>query len=531
MRVRDYRVFCIDREEGVNDLIKLIESTPARKMALVIQNGFLLLNSEINLRLVKKYADKYGKELVFINPDPFINEKVKAMGFKIYPDLEALELVLPFRQEAAGREEKEKKELMNPEDTGNGDWVLEEEDIEINEEKEKNSASGKGIFSRFLSMLLIMVILGLAYLYFLYPTATIEIRPIMRELNDQLQISGSPAINSIDWENNILPLHLTEMEITGEDEIKTTGIKLVGHTPARGIVKFINEAPEAVKIPAGTIVRTEDGTGFKTLKEITVPGLEVDYLMDVPVGMKAGQAEVEVEALVKGSKGNVSIGRVRFLEKDIDKVHVVNPEPIRGGEDKRISIVSEDDLKRARESLEERLKTKLITEFYQKMGGNYRIIEEELVYKNLDISVNHQVGDVADTIKVQGTLTASGQLIKNSELDRLVTNLYQRKLPEGYQLMNTGININNIVLEEKDTNLYNIELELQAPVIPEIDCDYLARQLMGMDVNEARRVLEERTDIKDFYINSRSETLPRVGFALKVIITEPEEMRVFHFSD
>lgn len=532
MRVRNYRVFCIDREEGVNDLIKLIKSTPASKMALVIQNGFLLLNSEINLKLIKDYAKRYGKEIVFINPDPFINEKVSAMGFKIYPNLEALQLVLPFSQEAAGTEEKSGNENKgNKEDWSDEKPVGEENHLENGKRREKKIKAIKGSFSSIFSMILILIILGLAYFYFLYPTATIEIKPIVNEIRDQLQVTGSNAIQNIDWENNILPLHRTEMEITGKEELKTTGVKLVGETPARGTVKFINESQEAKKIPAGTIVKTESGNRFKTLKEVTVSGLEVDYLMDVPVGMKAGQAEVEVEALVKGSKGNISIGRIRLIENELDKVHVINPEPIRGGEDKRIAVVSEDDVIRVKEILEEKLKNKLVTEFYQEMGGNYRIIEKGLTYKDLELSVDHNIGDVTDTIKAEGRLIVSGHLLKNSELDRLVTHLFQNELPENYQLMSTGINIRTIKLEEKETNLYNIELELQAPVIPVINRDHLARQLMGMKLGDARQVLQERTDIKDFYINSRNETLPRVGFALKVIIAEPEDMRVFRFNE
>lgn len=503
LKVRGYRVFYIDEEEGVRDLIELIRTTPVNKLALVVRNGFLILNSTVNLKLIKKYADKYNKDLIFVNPDPVLVDKVINFNFAIYPDLNALEKNIPFQVEAAGKEQ---------------DF---EDDDSPGKKKKGN------VFSALMGVFLCLLILVMAYFYFLYPTAIIEIRPVVKEMNYQFKIAGSTSLNSIDWDDKRLPIHQTEVEITGEDEIETTGVKLLGETKSSGIVKIINERSEDVKIPDGTLLSTSDGKKYQTLEELVVPKLTVDYLMDVAVGMKAGMGEVRIEALEKGSNGNVGIGRINAFVNKLEDIHVINPEPTSSGKDKRIPFVTEDDIDNLKSSIKEELESKLVTRMYKKLGGNYYIIEEGLSYSEPEIKFNHQAGDEADILKATASLTASGYLIRNNELDRLATKIIQNKLENNMQLMNSGVNITKLKLEDSGQGMYNITIGLLVPVIPAIDTDNLADSLIGMDIAAARDFLEHYSNINDFNIKTEQNKLPRLGFAIKVVVMEPDSLSVF----
>ena len=126
---------------------------------------------------------------------------------------------------------------------------------------------------------------------------------------------------------------------------------------------------------------------------------------------------------------------------------------------------------------------------------------------------------------------ASGYLIKNNELDRLLTRIFQENLPDNLELMSSGINIDAIQLEEREDKLYNIRIRVNAPVMTVIDTKSLARNLMGLDLADAQLVLEEISDIEEYKIESQSSRLPAMGFAIKVIINQPEERMVFKLSD
>jgi len=570
LKVRSYRVFYIDHQSGINDLIETIKNTTAVKLALVVKNSQLILNSSVNLKLLRNAAKQYRKEVVFISPDFLVVEKVTKAGFLLYQDLNALEMNSSKNAANSHQVDRDKHHQVKNEDI----TLLENDSLEAkkniavgseddkqknnkkfnkgkisndrnsekkdesktnSEYKSKNISSkkkgSKGFFTGFFSLFLILFIIAMAYLYFLYPTATIEIEPVIKKAEHQITIAASIGAKQIDWDNNILPLHETEVEINGQEELTTSGVRLVGDSRAKGVVKFINERQEEVKIPAGSIIRTENNIKFKTISDLIVPRLEVDYLMDVPVGMKAGQAEVEIEALTKGSTGNVSIGRIKKLDISQDKVHVINPEPSLGGEDKRVSLVADEDIERAKKTLDEKLKSKLITKIYQELGGNFRIIENKITYSEPSYKFSHSVGEIAAIINVEGSLTAKGYLLKNNEIDRLVTKLFKDRLPNDVQLMSSGVNIESIQLEEKDNSMYNILIGISAPVIPSIDSENLVKGLSGLDLIAAQSFLEDNVNIDNFSINTQNTRLPNMGFAIKVVVKEPEDIKVFNLRD
>ena len=235
--------------------------------------------------------------------------------------------------------------------------------------------------------------------------------------------------------------------------------------------------------------------------------------------------------MTAGSSGNIGIGRISNLESPLSDIHVINPEPITGGTDRRISIVSEEDLEKGEKLLAEELRGRLFSKIYQELGGNYRIIEDSLSFFDERYEFSHRAGEEADTLLIKGSLQASGYLIKNNELDRLLTRIFQENLPENLQLTSSGINVDTIQLEEREDKLYNIRTKVEAPVMTVIDTNSLARNLLGLDLEKAQVVLEGISDIEDYRIESQSSRLPAMGFAIKVVINQPEERMVFKLID
>ncbi|MEJ6950028.1 baseplate J/gp47 family protein [Natronospora cellulosivora (SeqCode)] len=551
MKVRSYRVFYIDQESGIKEVIDLLKTSSAVKMALVIKNGHLLLNSTVNLEILKKYEKRLKKNIVIINPDKILSDKVSKAGFKMYLKLDDLEKDLAVKSSlenkvAAGREKDdalnkkgykdEKKNIAQKQDNKElRDKIKRGQSNKSKNKHKNNNSESKGryqnLFSRFLTVSTILIIIIMAYFYFYYPTATIEIQAIIQELNYELDLNASNRISNIDWENNILPLHKTEVKISGHKEIETTGVQLIGDEKASGYVRFINERTSNVDIPAGTIVKTDSGIEYQTLEDISVPGLEVDYLMDVPVGMKAGQSEVRVQALSAGTQANVSFGEVKRIKDSMENLHVINPEAIRGGSDKRISYLSNEDIERAKSLLAEDLRAKLVRRVYQELGGNFRIIEEKINFLEPNFSYTAESGDITDDFIIEGEVIAEGYLFKNNELDRLATNILKEKLSNNVELMSSGINIRSLKLEENGNNMYNVNVAIDAPVLTSIDTSRLARRLSGLDINAAERVLDEMANIDSYNIKSTTEVLPRMSFAINVVIREAEAMRVINLMD
>jgi len=491
MEINGYRVFYVNSRECIEYINNLIKTTSARKIALVVHNNEVIKN-EKNLNLIRETMDNNNKDIIFINPDNELKEIISSAGFIIYNDLQAME-----NKVAASSEEVENK-----------------------------------FPGRFLSLVGIVIIFFLGWIYLYYPAATIVIKPQTVAVRQDIQILASLQRENIDWENNILPLHEFEVTLTDEEEIDATGKNIIGKSRATGNVRFVNEKEEEVRILAGTILLAKNGMKYRTLSDVTVPGMKIDYLMDVQVGRKAGQIEVKVEAVKEGSDGNIPIGSINKLAKPLENIHVINPEPIRGGEDTVTKVVAADDIDKLRKTLAEKIRTRLLNKIYIKLGGNFRLLTDEIEYSNVEYNFAHQVGDAVNLLKGNATIVAKGYLLRNNELDRLVTNIYEKKLITGQKLLSGGVIIKNLKLAEKSDGLYNIIMESTGAVVPGINIDKLTDELRGNNIKTAHRILKEDKKISEYKITTRNEssTLPDLGFAIKVIVEDPGIQQVINID-
>ena len=345
LEVRGYRVYYISKNMDFNEIINMLRNSKAEKIALVIHNEQEIITNENGLKMLKGFIEDTEQEVAIITPDEKISRSLAARDFSVYSHLDALE----------------------------------------QSEKVENNKSSTKIFKAMpLYIVGMLLILMLAGIYFLYPTITIEVKPVTDTISREFQMKGSLNTASMNREDKVLPIHEFEVTLTDKETASTTGEKVMGITRAKGVIKFINENNNAVEIPKGTVVKTSSGIKFKTIEKVKVPPLEVDYLMDVPVGMKAGQAEVKIEALVKGSKGNVNTGAINKWEKPIEDVYVINHEPTIKGKNEISSIINKTDINKMKNELEEKIKDKLISKIYKKLGGNYRIIEDEISYSKIN---------------------------------------------------------------------------------------------------------------------------------------------------
>ena len=105
------------------------------------------------------------------------------------------------------------------------------------------------------------------------------------------------------------------------------------------------------------MVATEAGQRFATTANLMVPGKTTRYEVGVATGEEYGRAEVEVEALEKGTVGNVEAKTIIRIEGPLAKtLQVINFQRFTSGEDRWVAVVDEKDLLRAREEAERQMK-------------------------------------------------------------------------------------------------------------------------------------------------------------------------------
>src|SRR5690554_5063525 len=146
----------------------------------------------------------------------------------------------------------------------------------------------------------------LAGLWFLLtPRLTLVVHPVVKEWTFSIRGEIGAGFSERDLLNNQLPLRVLERRGEAVYSRSTTGKRGVGFLPARGPVVFINSSPNPVLVPKGVVVATETGQRYATTGNLMEIGRTTRYEVGVATGEEYGRAEVEVEALEKGTGGNV----------------------------------------------------------------------------------------------------------------------------------------------------------------------------------------------------------------------------------
>ncbi|MFW5998875.1 MAG: baseplate J/gp47 family protein [Halanaerobiaceae bacterium] len=366
----------------------------------------------------------------------------------------------------------------------------------------------------------VLVIAVLGWIYFIYPTATVEVSPRIDAVKKETEIKSSLHQKNLNQEQRLIPLHQFEITLTDSSEIPTVEEKKTGNKPAKGKVKFINETRKEIRIPQGTVLKSENGEKYKTEKKATIPELKEDYLDKVKVGVKAGETEVPIEAVKEGSSGNVDSGEISEFEEDqYENVYVINPDPVEEGEDSKVPVVGEKDIERLKKSLKEKMESSLITQIYKKFGRDYRIIEDKINITDIEYDLNHEEGDRAENLKATADLTAEGFLIDSDELNQIVKYIINNDIKLDY----SDSNILNLDLEETENEMYNIKMELEIFVVQDIDVSEITDQIVGLKVDEVREVLQNNDKIESFEVITDKNYMPGLNFAVKMVVNNPEK--------
>jgi hypothetical protein len=192
--------------------------------------------------------------------------------------------------------------------------------------------------------------------YTALPTATITIRPATEPLGPLAgTVRADPTVASIDVTGSVVPATRVEVPVQVSDRFDATG-KKVTETKAAGAVTFLSKDPtRANTIPAGSVVRTAAGVGYRTKTAVTVPKARIAGLTILP-----GTAQVAVVAAKGGPEANVAPNTISIVPAAEDPVllEVRNRAATTGGTRTSTPLVTQKDVDAALKTLGSRLDTR-----------------------------------------------------------------------------------------------------------------------------------------------------------------------------
>lgn len=341
----------------------------------------------------------------------------------------------------------------------------------------------------------VLLLAGLGVVY--NQTATVRITVPAQRVEAHLQFDlASTTMLSV----SNLVVQVTESAQGAASPVTAAPAYATGTVRLRYVCRAPLEHCSPTPVPAGTIVKTSSGVGFRTLATATFASANL-------------QQYVPVRALNAGSAGNQAPGSIQVIEGQ-PLVTPLNTEATTGGVDGgTVQVVQQSDLDAVRAMLVTKVTDELASAMAVKAKGMTYFAAGDPV---LNVTTDHSVGDVASsfTLTMTGKLGARG--FSNVDAQRVLRSAMQANLRPGYAVEGQ---VKPAFALAPGTTL--VSADAAADAVPRFSRSILSTDLAGLGYADALAVLQRdfpgsRTDIRTSPVPT--PWLPLVGERIKVTV-------------
>jgi len=521
----------IDIDDEITAVIEKVRASNEKIVALVLPKRASVLQSIVNMKLLKRSADNAKKHIVLITSEAGLLPLAGAVGFHVAKNLQT-KPEIPAAPGAETDEVIDEEPLEGPEadptdseitaaTAGNrpigelaaaggattaGDEAIETVDMDDDGEDTAPAAAAAGAkppqknkklavpsFDKFrLRLVLGAVALVLLIVLFyicnsVLPKATITLTTDTSDVNTSLTLSLDTGVKTLDPNTATIPASLQKVDKSGSQQVATTGKKNNG-TPATGSVSMsacvasFSSFPDPV--PAGTGV-TYNGLTYITQEDTkfshsgTPSGTCISY---------QATNDTTIDAQTGGANYNVS--SVPF--KVAGRSDVSATGSASGGTDNIVQVVSQADIDSATQKIAGQntnsVKSQLQTQI--KQAGLYPITS---TFKAGDptITTSSNVGDQASTLTVTEVTTYAMFGVKQADLKTLIDNDVKKHIDASKQsILDEGLSKATFHVNNQTDTLAQVALTTSATAGPDLKVASIKSQSAGKKSGDVKSALK-----------------------------------------
>ncbi len=489
----------LESDEEITSVIDKLRKIATPEITIVVPKRAAMIQSIVNLKLLKRQSDMLGKKIIFVTADQTgrnlavragltakknldqkeeleakIEKNVETTKQKPKLDLEKLlkdvpkaeskgipkgkpktvilDIIKKVKEEKKDEKETEPKKkklsfkkkrisLVAPEKKA-GD-----EKESTATKKIKPSKPGKPrkvslvpsinktfVILFFLASLIITGIIA----FIILPKADIYIVPKTEPLALEFDFVIKQGQEGVDAANSIIPGELVVVERESRKErFAATGEKEIGEK-AKGTVTIYNKFSSSNQpLVASTRFLSSDGKLFRLTEDVTVPGARIEGGDTVE-----GTIDVIIEADEAGDDYNIDATSFSLPGLDPDKqedIYAENSTSFSGGLSKKVKIVSEEDINKAKEQLTEELKKSLIEELKKNVERDKTFLEQATKEEVLEVNTSVDVGEESEEFEVKIKAKISTMEFNESDLRTLMMAKIEDRIPEEKYLVDDNL--------------------------------------------------------------------------------------------
>ena len=464
----------VDVDDEITSVIEKVNDSKSEIIALVLPKRAAVLQSIVNMKLLKRSADQKSKNLVLVTSEASLLPLAGIVGLHVAATPTSKPTV-PAAPKMGSDEPEQVEETAADldadavDDEADFDHTAasavpigtlasasnEPESIELPDEdpfegtedkpnvvpvKKREKSLAVPNFDSFRKKIALAV-LGVALLGVLVyvalnvlPRATIRIASETSTINSNFSMTLNTNTKTLDEANKILPATAQTVTKTGSQAAPATGQQNNGEK-ASGKMTITNCTDDTISVPAGTSF-TRDGRTFSSTETANVPGSDFN---SSGVCKENGKRTVEVVALKSGAASNIAAG-AHIFSGSSPKVTAYGS-AMTGGTDSIVKVVSQADIDGAKakiaaqntEQIKQELSTGLKAKSLMPIATTFAAGEEQ-------VAPSVKAGDRADTVTVTVTTQYSMLGIQREHFKKIIVDNVNKQIDEKTQkILQDGI--------------------------------------------------------------------------------------------
>jgi hypothetical protein len=575
MAITDKDTIYIDIDDEITGIIDKLNASEGKVVALVLPKRAAVLQSIVNMKLLKRAAEEGKKNLVLITAEAGLLPLAGAVGMHVAKTLTSKPEVPTPPQADDGREEEVNeadeddevpdfsKQALAAKPVGElagitasvplvGDDGV--ETLELDDEEEaalEGAAAAEAIaetgkklkkskldqkdkklhvpnFERFKYALIIAAILIPALVYGLYyatvvaPKATISVQTDAVSLNANLNVTLNTAAKTVDTGNGTVPAKLVTQSKTYTQQATATGTKNNG-TKASGVVTFTAKnctsiAP-ASDVPAGTGI-SSNGLTYITQKNTSFSSSKIKngclYF--------TADSDTPATAQIGGTSYNINDGSTFAVAGRNDVSGFANGS-FSGGTDSVVKTLTQTDIDSAKAKITTTDTTVKQTLANQLSQAGYFPVKATFLAGSPTVTTSAYPGDTADSATVTQTVSYTMFGAKSADLNKLIDNALSSQIDTSKQsIINEGLEAAVFNVDTSDTKTAQLALQSKATAGAALDESTIKSTAAGLKAGAVKSHLETlpgvtgvQVKLSPFWVTS----VPKKPAKITVNISKP----------
>lgn len=523
----------IDVDDEITSIIDKVTASPRKIVALVLPKRATVLQSVVNMKLLKRTSDDSKKHVVLVTTEAGLMPLAGAVGLHVAKTPQSKPLIppgpdMPGQTEPA-IDEAEFDDVQEPEvdpykPVGELAGLPPEEDetIEVDNSSPVNEGAlpptaaaiatkaakkDKKIkipnFESFRArlflglgalvlLLLIWFVLGSAL-----PKAKISVKTDTEAITTDIDFTANTAAKEFDLEKKVLPATLKEVKKTDTEKVPATGQKDFGTRASGEVTLSLTDcSTDQVTIPAGTGISANNLT-FITQEEATLSSVKIGNQCRNDNFKDFSTETVKVVAQNGGDQYNLSPRS--YTVAGFTAVSGYGS-AMSGGTTKIAKVVSDQDVETAKQKIAARSTGTASDEIKNdlKNEGVYGLAET-LNSSQPNVTANPTVGQEANEVTITSITTHSMMGVKEDDLKQLIeADIADDIDPQKQKILSTGLDKASFrALDKKSPTNLRLSMQTIATAGPEIDVDALKREVAGKKRGDTTSTIQNRPGVRE----------------------------------